>query len=334
MASIDSAKLVKMGYWLKFLLMLWSGIQIAMAFYYAYMIAGGMGPVWEYRLKGNFKIWLYGVQSLFIDGLLYHALAKTMLAGTSGFKLQYFAIIVNLNQICAASCFFKSMFAYSPKDGFVYVQIFIYIPTFIFGCLMTAYAWKTPEHTEYTEKGSFLYYRRRDWGLASVLSSACLFMITFINSHQESDPHAPNPYGKYAGLYGNALTLMCATSILYHFFGLKVAKGNWKRHRILSVVCLIFIALTIIGLAMYIYATEHANAYNMLYYIIIIISLINIMSGLGNGYISWRPFNDDLEYYLKDGKTEVKIESLSEDENENEEVKDSNPESSDSKSLP
>lgn len=316
MIDFDSKKMMAVRQWLNLILMFWSGMQIVSAFYYGYMIAGGMGVVWQYRLKNNYKIWLYGMESMFVDGIIYHGISKALYHGTSGFKMQYFAILLNLNQIAAAACFFKAMFEYTPTNGFVIFQVLVYIPVFILGVLMTILGWKSREQKVYTLKGSWLYYRRRDWGLIAVFVAACLFLLTFIKGFQDKMSKRPTGYSDYNTIYIDSMMIMWVGALGYHFLGLKVSKGNFKCHRYLCLICLAFTALEFIGLVMYVYSTNKAAQVGMLYYHIVIFSAVVIVAALGNCYISWRPFREDCKFYMKEFGESSALDSISEEDQE------------------
>ena len=298
-----------------------SGVQMMCAFYYAYQITGGM-PVWQIRLLNNYNIWLYGIYSMFINGCVYHCLSKPLYHGTTGIKFQYFAVLLNANQLAAAICFFKAMFTYSPKNAFVIFQVFPYFITLGLGIALNVASWNSVKPKSYSMKGSFLYTRRRDWGIASTIVSAFQLLLGFSVAFMDlmkkdsttGEISAKPTYGSYFNCYIGGLMIMWIAALGCHVLAFKVSKGLCPCHRILNYITIGFNVFEVIGLILYILATHKAQAtripipglgitlvtdskVNILYMHLLLFGVCQVVAVFGNSYISWRPFKEDLEYY-------------------------------------
>lgn len=277
-------------------LLLFSGLQMICSLYYDWDLSYGRSP-YQTKLNENlFSIFKYGALSLFLNGLLYHCISEPLNNGNSGIPFNYICILININQICTIVCFFYPLFKYDPKNGYTIFELFIYIPTAIFGILLNIFGWEKKKPNSITITGSWVLSRRRDWGLAGVFLAACQLVLIFWGSMKcfyDADK-IKSRYGSYFALYAASMFLMVIGALGYHVLALKVSEGSFSCHDILKYITLSFAIIELVGLILYIYACSSANQTRIFYYHSLFFSLGMVISAFGNVFISWKKFDDDV----------------------------------------
>lgn len=280
-------------------LLLFSGLQMLCILYYDYDLSYG-STTWQANVGEKlYPIFKYGALSLFLNGLIYHCISKPLYRGTSGIPLNYICVLLNINQICSVLCFFYPLMKYNPENGYTIFQFFIYVPTTIFGILLNIYGWSSKPYPAITLTGSWILSRRRDWGLVGVfLAAAQLVLIFWTSMKCFYDPDsAKRRYGDYYNVYTASLFIMVVGALGYHVLALKVSKGKCNCHDTLKYITLSFALLELIGFIMYCYSCTEANQTKIFYYHALFFSVGMIVSALGNTYISWKKFDDDITIF-------------------------------------
>ena len=280
-------------------LFMFSGFQMLMALYYDWDIAWGSDEFQKLIGDKFYPTFKYGCYSLFLSGLLYHCMSKPLYRGSSGFPFQYVAILLNFNQLCSIICFFFPILIANPKNGFVYFQMLVYIPTLVVGSLMNYYGWNKVQVKSITLTGSFLLSRRRDWGIAGTLLSACQMVLLFwscVKCFIQPDWYKES-YGDYFRVYSIALLFMIIGALGYHVLGLKVSKGGFPCHRRLNLVSLTFASIELVGLILYILSCTLSNMNNIFYYHGLFFGAGMVVSAFGNSYISRLKLDEDIQEF-------------------------------------
>lgn len=289
---------------LYYYLILFSGLQIITTMYYNFD-ALKRNRIWKIRLGDkNYKFFQFGLYTLFVNAFLYHSLSKPLYRGTSGFKIQYAFVLMNLLQFAAIICFFSTLFQYSHEQIFAVIQLFIYIPVFGIGTAINYFAWKQLKPKKLTYEGSWLLSRRRDWGIAGTFFSASqmLMLCWEISMNIYETVEFKDWFQKHFGLYVASQGVMFLGALGYHVLGLKVSKGACSSscHRSLNHICLLFIIIEFIGMLMYVIASIIQDQVWLNYDHVLVFALGTVVSGLGNSYVSRRTMTEDLESHEKE----------------------------------
>lgn len=280
-------------------LLLFSGLQMICALYYDWDLSYGSKEYEPKVGKNLFPAFKYGALSLFLNGLLYHCISKPLYRGTSGIPLNYVCLLININQICALVCFFYPLLKYDAKNGYTIFELFVYIPTAVCGVMLNVYGWQKKPLPAVTLTGSWILSRRRDWGLVGVYLAACQLVLIFWNSMKcfYDNERTKKNFEDDFNVYAASLFLMVIGSLGYHVLALKVSKGSFPCHDILKYVTFSFTIVELIGLIMYVYACTKHNQARIFYYHSLFFSLGMIVSAIGNTFISWKKFDEDVNLF-------------------------------------
>lgn len=279
-----------------YFLLLFSGLQMICILYYDWDVASGRS-IYITKLGSKlYPVFKYGSLSLFLNGFLYHCISEPINDGHSGIPFEYIIIVINVNQLISVICFFYPLMKLNAKNGYVLFEIFIYIPTLIFGILLNIFGWEKKKPKFITIKGSCILSRRRDWGLVGVYMAASQIILIFWSSMKcfYDSELIKQRYGNYFTIYASSLFLMVIGSLGYHVLALKVSYGNCECHHPLKVITLFFAIIEFIGLIIYIVACSKANQTRIFYYHSLLFSIGLFVSAIGNTYLSWKKFDDDI----------------------------------------
>lgn len=264
--------------------------------YYDYQLP--RGGTWKTLIgESLFPTFKYGAYALFLNGLIYHCIALPIMEGNSGFPFQYILILVNLNQFCSMICFFYPLFNCHPNLGMPIFQLFIYIPTFIFGIILNLYGWSKKVLPNLTVTGSWVLSRRRDWGLAGLFLSASqlVLIMYYLKDIFSNNQRFKSQYGDLFNVFAASVVFMAIGALGYHIFCTKISGGYCGCHKQLVITCLVHAILELLGLIMYAYVNTVKDQASILYYHFFFFSCGMVIAAFGNIYISWQPFDSDLK---------------------------------------
>lgn len=296
-------------------LSLFSGIQLLFALYYAFDISKGkidkLQPT--YGKASNITGFKYSVLSLFLNGLLYHCLGKSLKHENSGFPLHYIFLLININQL--VSFIFYFLTTLSSFSFFTLLQLLISGATLVLAILLTFYCFSN-KHTNLLSTLSQLdpapktthevlvglMQKRRDWGIASTLFSAFLlillfwsfFKCTFINRASGT-----KKFGAYLNYLSVGSFLLIVGSLGVHVLALKVSRWIICNCN-LRLYYVSFLISVVVGLLIYIISCILAERALIFYYHVLVCSLGTIISSVGTLIISQEKTLKSLQNYIRD----------------------------------
>ena len=278
-------------------LVLFSGLQMFSLIYYLYDVLKD-NDTWKNSMKPEyFNGFKFGLYTLFITSVLYHAFSKALSQGTSGLPIQYFFIFINIAQLISIFYFFFGLCDQHSSDWYTIFNFFITLPTCFLGIWLNFLAWK-PLQIQIHDENIFFLNRRRDWGIAGTLFTSFQAFMTIWNCcfsayYGEAMSKA---LGKWYKLHITSWIFMLIGSMGYHCLGMKISKGFCPCHKSLNLVCLIFTSINLIGLIFYIITCIKGNMFGITYFHIVIFGIGSVISGYANSFLSKLTLKDENNY--------------------------------------
>ncbi|KAH0793677.1 hypothetical protein GPJ56_002398 [Histomonas meleagridis] len=284
---------------INYYVLLFSALQFLFTLYYNYDISKGL-KVWETTLGSKYyPAFKFGSYTLFACGLIFHCISKPVYRGTSGFPLQYIGFVFCLLDLAAFLCFFIPLFHHDKKDVFGWIQFFIYLANLISCTGLTIVSRKSIQPAQISIAGSWVLSRRRDWGICGTilggLQVVMIFWETVFSLYAPEDKKALAVFKDKINEYRASMILLTIGALGYHIVSLKISKGQCPCHNKMRISGFVFLAFEIVGLILYEHVCTIRPYKHIFFYHVIIMGLGIVISGLGNDYISRRPFKEDYE---------------------------------------